>query len=77
MPDPAVAAPRKRAPKTPERKARSAMKVLKHGLRAKRFPLLPEEHPAEFSSFAGDIRAVYRPVDAVEAARVEGIVAAT
>ena len=76
MPDPAPAAPKKRGPNTPEGKARSSMNALKHGLRAKRFSLLPEEDLAEFSSFAADIRAAYRPADAVEAQQVEGIVVA-
>ncbi len=76
MPDPTPAAPKKRGPKTPEGKARSSMNALRHGLRAKRFLLLPEEDSSEFLSFAADIRATYRPTDAVEAGHVEAILVA-
>ena len=60
MPAPATAAspPRKkRGPKTPEGKARSAMNALKHGLRAREFGLLPEEDPAEWAEHLADLRA--------------------
>ncbi len=76
MPDPTPAAAKKRGPKTPEGKARSSMNALRHGLRAKRFLLLPEEDSEEFSAFAADIRAAYRPTDAVEAGHVEAILVA-
>jgi hypothetical protein len=77
MPDPTPAAPKKkRGPNTPEGKARSSMNALKHGLRAQRFFLLPEEDPAEFSSFVADIRAAYTPEDAVEVGQVEAIAVA-
>ena len=68
MPDPAPTSPKKRGPKTPEGKARSSMNALKHGLRSKRFLLLPEEDPEDFASFVSDIRAAYGPEDAVESA---------
>jgi hypothetical protein len=77
MPDPTPSAPKKRrGPNTPEGKARSAMNALKHGLRARRFFLLPEEDPAEFSSFVADIRSAYTPEDAVELGQVEAIAVA-
>jgi hypothetical protein len=77
MSDPApTAAKKKRGPNTPEGKARSSMNALKHGLRARRFFLLPEEDPAEFSSFVADIRSAYTPEDAVELGQVEAIAVA-
>jgi hypothetical protein len=41
---------RSRGPKTPEGKARSAQNALKHGLRAQKYVVLPEEDGAEFAS---------------------------
>ncbi len=76
MPDPAPTSPKKRGPKTPEGKARSSMNALKHGLRSKRFLLLPEEDPEDFASLVSDIRAAYGPEDAVESAHVEAIAVA-
>ncbi len=76
MPDSAPSTPKKRGPKTPEGKARSSMNALKHGLRSKRFLLLPEEDPEDFASLVADIRAAYGPEDAVECAQVEAIAVA-
>lgn len=83
MPDPRpaplsapAAAPRRRGPRTPEGKARSALNALKHGLRARRFALLPHEDPAEFEGLAQAVRAVYRPACPVERELVEAIAAA-
>ncbi len=74
--DPAQTTPKKRGPNTPEGKARSSMNALKHGLRSKRFLLLPEEDPEDFASLVSDIRAAYGPEDAVELAHVEAIAVA-
>jgi hypothetical protein len=41
---------RSRGPKTEEGKTRSAQNALKHGLRAERFVLLPDEDAAEFEA---------------------------
>lgn len=73
MPDPI---PGRRGPATPEGLARSAMNAVRHGLRARRFLLLPEEDPAEFAAFAAAVRGSYAPADAVEAHLVEGIAVA-
>ena len=41
---------RSRGPKTPEGKARSAQNALKHGMRAQKHVLLPDEDAAEFAT---------------------------
>jgi hypothetical protein len=41
---------RSRGPKTPEGKARAAQNALKHGLRAQKFVVLPDEDAAEFKA---------------------------
>jgi hypothetical protein len=41
---------RSRGPKTPEGKARSARNALKHGLRAEKYLVLPDEDVAEFAA---------------------------
>ncbi len=68
--------PKKRGPKTPKGKARAAMNAVKHGLRARRFLLLPEESPEEFSAFREAMLDVYCPGDAFEQQSVESIVIA-
>ncbi|MCL6609338.1 MAG: hypothetical protein K6T74_14725 [Geminicoccaceae bacterium] len=68
--------PRTRGPKTPEGKARSALNALRHGLRARRFALLPHEDPAEFEALAAAAREAYRPACAVERELVEALVVA-
>ncbi len=69
-------APKKRGPKTPEGKARSAMNALKHGLRARSFGLLPEESHAEWAEHVADLRRGYDPVDDVEEKLVTAIAVA-
>lgn len=72
----AVPTSNRRGPKTPEGRARAAMNALRHGLRARRFLLLPEEDPAEFAGFAESICAAYAPEDPTERHLVEGIAVA-
>ncbi len=67
---------KKRGPKTPEGKARSSMNALKHGFRAEKFRLLPEETVEEFEAFAEEIRKDLRPRCAMERQCVEAIVIA-
>ncbi|MEO1019374.1 MAG: hypothetical protein AAFY56_17030, partial [Pseudomonadota bacterium] len=69
-------APKNRGPKTPEGKARSAMNARKHGLRAKKFFLVPHERPEEFEQFAAEMREAHDPRDAIEQRHVESIVIA-
>ena len=69
-------APKKRGPKTPEGKARSAMNALRHGLRAQRFHLLPEESDADFAAFARRLKATYVPEDDGEREAIDGLAAA-
>ena len=76
MPDAAVTTPKKRGPKTPEGKARSAMNALKHGLRARDFVLLPEEDPQEWRQHVLDLEQGYGPVDATERKLVDAIAVA-
>lgn len=66
----------RRGPRTPEGKARSALNALRHGLRARRFCLLPHEDPAEFEALARAARAAYRPSDPIERELVEAIAVA-
>ncbi len=68
--------PKKRGPNTPEGKARSSMNALKHGLRAEKFRLLPEETVEEFEAFAAEIKKDLKPRDAMERQFVEAIVIA-
>ena len=67
---------RKRGPKTPEGKARSAMNARRHGLRARTFGILPEEDQAEWALHLEELRAGYGPADDAELKLVEAIAAA-
>jgi hypothetical protein len=73
---PAALTPSRRDPRTPEGRTRAAMNALRHGLRAQRFLLLPEEDPAEFAGFTESVRAAYAPEDPTERHLVEGIAVA-
>ncbi|MGH6895570.1 MAG: hypothetical protein ACREJ5_03355, partial [Geminicoccaceae bacterium] len=65
-----------RGPKSPEGKARSAQNALKHGLRAERFLVLPEEDATEFKAFAAALLVDLAPVGALQAVLAERAVSA-
>jgi hypothetical protein len=55
-----------RGPRTPESKARSAQNALKHGMRAQRYVVLPEENAAEFAGLEAAMVAELAPVGALQ-----------
>jgi hypothetical protein len=56
----------RRGPKTAAGKARSARNALKHGLRAAKYHVLPDESPAEFAAHEAVILAELAPVGALQ-----------
>jgi hypothetical protein len=57
---------RSRGPKTEEGKARSAQNALKHGLRAQKYLVLPEEDGAEFAALEAALLAELAPVGTLQ-----------
>ena len=57
---------RSHGPKTPEGKARSARNALKHGLRAQKYVVLPEEDAAEFAGLEAAMIEELAPVGALQ-----------
>ncbi|MGH6898617.1 MAG: hypothetical protein ACREJ5_19025 [Geminicoccaceae bacterium] len=57
---------RSRGPKTPEGKARAAQNALKHGLRAEKYVVLPEEDAAEFAALEAALEGELAPVGALQ-----------
>jgi hypothetical protein len=55
-----------RGPKTGEGKARSAQNALRHGLRAQKYLVLPEEDAAEFAALEAALLAELAPVGALQ-----------
>jgi hypothetical protein len=55
-----------RGPKTPEGKARSAQNALRHGMRAQKYVVLPEEDADEFAALAAAMIAELAPVGALQ-----------
>ena len=55
-----------RGPKTPDGKARSAQNALKHGLRAAKYVVLPEEDGAEFAALEAAMVEELAPVGALQ-----------
>ena len=56
-----------RGPKSPEGKARSAQNALKHGLRAEKHVVLPDEDAAEFAELEAALIEELAPVGALQA----------
>ena len=56
-----------RGPKTPEGKARSARNALKHGMRAQKYVVLPDEDAAEFAGLEAALVEELAPVGALQA----------
>ena len=65
-----------RGPSTPEGKARSAQNALKHGLRAQKYVVLPEENAAEFRAHAAALIAELAPVGALQSVLAERVAVA-
>ena len=57
---------RSRGPKTPEGKTRSAQNALKHGLRAEKYVVLPDENAAEFAALEAALRDELAPEGALQ-----------
>jgi hypothetical protein len=57
---------RSRGPKSPEGKARSARNALKHGLRAAKYVVLPEEDAAEFAGLEAAMIEELAPIGALQ-----------
>ena len=55
-----------RGPKTPEGKARAAQNALKHGLRAQKYLVLPDEDAAEFAALEAALVEELAPVGALQ-----------
>jgi hypothetical protein len=63
-----------RGPKTPEGKARSAQNALKHGLRAQKYVVLPDEDAAAFEALEAALMEELAPEGALHlAARSAGV----
>jgi hypothetical protein len=58
---------RSRGPRTPEGKARAAQNALKHGLRAQKYLVLPDEDGAEFAALEAAMIEELAPVGALQA----------
>jgi hypothetical protein len=67
---------RSRGPKTPEGKARAARNALKHGLRAARHLVLPDEDRAAFAAFEAALLEDLAPDGALQAVLARQVVAA-
>ena len=66
-----------RGPKTPEGKARSAQNALKHGLRARKHVVLPDEDGAAFAAHEAALLDELAPQGALQTVLAQRIVAAT
>jgi hypothetical protein len=66
-----------RGPKTPDGKARSAQNALKHGFRAQKYMVLPQENAAEFKALEAALMEELAPVGALQTVLAQRVVAAT
>ena len=66
-----------RGPKTPEGKARSAQNALKHGFRAQKYVVLPDEDAAAFQALEAALMEELAPEGALQTALARRVVAAT
>jgi hypothetical protein len=67
---------RSRGPKTSEGKARSAQNALKHGMRAAKHVVLPDEDAAEFAALEAALRAELAPVGVLQTVLARRVAAA-
>jgi hypothetical protein len=67
---------RSRGPKTPEGKARSAKNALRHGLRAQKYVVLPDEDAAEFAALEAALTEELAPAGVLQSVLVQRIAAA-
>jgi hypothetical protein len=65
-----------RGPKTPDGKARAAQNALKHGLRAQKHVVLPQEDAAEFAQFQAALLEELAPVGVMQTVLARRIVIA-
>ncbi|MGH6897404.1 MAG: hypothetical protein ACREJ5_12810 [Geminicoccaceae bacterium] len=65
-----------RGPKAPEGKARSSRNALKHGMRAQKYVVLPEEDAAEFAALEAALFVELAPVGALQAVLARRVVVA-
>ena len=65
-----------RGPKTSEGKARSSHNALKHGLRAQKYVVLPEEDAAEFAGLEAALIEELAPVGALQTVLARRVVVA-
>ncbi len=65
-----------RGPKTPSGKARSAQNALKHGFRAQKYVVLPDEDAAEFAALQAALMEELAPDGVLQSVLAQRIVAA-
>jgi hypothetical protein len=68
---------RSRGPKTPEGKARSSQNALKHGLRAQKYLVLPDEDGAEFAALEAALIEELAPVGPLQSVLAQRVVSAS
>jgi hypothetical protein len=66
-----------RGPKTPEGKARSSQNALKHGFRAQKYVVLPDEDAAAFEALEAALMEELAPEGALQSVLAQRVVAAS